>query len=337
MFPKVSVIVPVYNAEKTLFSALTSLRQQSLREMEFILIDDGSRDKSSEICRVFAKEDRRFKVYRQQNLGVSVARNLGLDNASGDYIGFLDSDDIAKPEMFQVLQEVIVAHDADMVMGGYEKNQDGRVISVVKLPFHGSKIGDEIVDIAWAMMFWGGRKKGRRLPGLYGRTWPNLYRRRLIVDTEINFPVGITIGEDLLFNLKYLRLAKKVSFVDKALYCYNMGDASATRRINPELMEKYLTIVQYAKSLLDMRVDDELELNLNRQIMYYAINVIEEQVPLYSNKVEKYRLIKALCENEDIHSAVSKVFSNSSVFKERFEAFLFRKSLVRPLAFLFSS
>ena len=116
--PKISVIIPVYNAEKYLRRCVDSILAQIFTDFELLLIDDGSKDKSGVICDEYAKKDNRVKVFHKENGGVSSARNLGLDNARGEWIGFIDSDDMVKPEYLDGL--IRYQSRSSLVVGGYE-------------------------------------------------------------------------------------------------------------------------------------------------------------------------------------------------------------------------
>lgn len=118
---KVSIIVPVYNCEEYLRKCLLSLETQTYKDIEVILIDDGSTDDSGAICDEFVNRDKRFKVIHKRNEGVCIARNMGIDLASGDFIGFVDSDDYCKEEMFQYLVALSQKNDADIACCGIER------------------------------------------------------------------------------------------------------------------------------------------------------------------------------------------------------------------------
>ena len=111
---KISVIIPVYNVEAYLERCLNTVCGQSYKNLEIILVDDGSTDNCLQICEEFAERDDRIKVIHQSNQGVSAARNTGLDAATGDYIAFVDSDDYIHPEMYERLYSLLKKHDADM-------------------------------------------------------------------------------------------------------------------------------------------------------------------------------------------------------------------------------
>lgn len=119
---KISVIIPVYNAAGYLEKCLNSVTGQSYRELEILLVDDGSTDGSGSICDDYAKRDNRIRVVHQENAGVAAARNVGLDMATGDYIGWVDSDDWVEPEMFETMLEAMMSRDADIVICGREEH-----------------------------------------------------------------------------------------------------------------------------------------------------------------------------------------------------------------------
>ena len=112
--PLISVIVPVYNAEKYIEKCVASIRAQTYRNLEIILVDDGSCDRSGELCEAFALEDSRIVVIRKENGGVASARNAGLDAMHGDYVGFVDADDWIDPEIYEVLLQRMIAENAQI-------------------------------------------------------------------------------------------------------------------------------------------------------------------------------------------------------------------------------
>ena len=116
---KISIIVPVYNAEKYLVECLNSLVEQTYKNIEIILIDDGSIDNSAKICDEYAKKDERIKVVHQKNSGVSVARNNGLDMHTGDYVMFVDSDDWIELNTCEILINNIISNDKDILIYNY--------------------------------------------------------------------------------------------------------------------------------------------------------------------------------------------------------------------------
>lgn len=125
--PKVSVIVPVYNVENYIRKCLDSIISQTLKDIEIILVDDGSEDNSGKICDEYAEKDSRIIVIHQKNNGLSNARNTGLNIASGEYIGFVDSDDYIKSEMYSEMYQTAEKTDADMVLCNYSYDTNGNI------------------------------------------------------------------------------------------------------------------------------------------------------------------------------------------------------------------
>ena len=120
--PLISVIVPVYKAENYLEKCVQSIRSQTYKNLEIILVDDGSPDRCGEMCDAFAGEDSRIRVFHKENGGQSSARNLGLDNMTGEYVGFVDSDDWIEPDMYQRLYELIIRHNAQIACCGIQND-----------------------------------------------------------------------------------------------------------------------------------------------------------------------------------------------------------------------
>jgi len=320
-----TIIVPVYNCIAFLPALGATAADLEGTDWEMILVNDGSTDGSGSICDELAKENPRIRVIHQENGGVSAARNAGLAAATGEFIGFLDADDAIKPDMYRKLIESAHTHSSNMVMGGYEKvAEDSR--SPVSIPFGPVVAGTEVRAVAWAMAFWSGWLEGKQLPTLYGSVWPNLYRADLIRKHNLQFPAGIAIGEDLLFNLTYIAHAKTISVVDEPLYEYNVVNSSATRKQNRQLWQRYSILLDAEGPLLREIYGDspELTYNLHRQCINYAINVGEEQLCIFLDKKEARQAIKALCANRKLRESAAYILKNGRSPKERIQAALLR-------------
>lgn len=212
---KVSVIVPIYNAEKVLPRCIDSILNQSYPNLELILINDGSIDGSIDIIRKYEKLDNRVKVINNKNNGVSETRNIGVIQASGKYIQFVDSDDFIELDMVEKTVKLIENNDADIVMTGLfldiEKNKK---ISTSIQTFEDS-ISISKEDIAKNVL--------DRLNGTYINSPVNkLYKKSIIIDNNIVMNKKIDLGEDLIFNLNYLKYCNKVVFSKESYYHYCM-------------------------------------------------------------------------------------------------------------------
>ena len=203
---KISVIVPVYNSEKYLSDCLESILNQTWSDIEVILINDGSKDKSGIICDQFAIRDKRVQVIHQENHGVSYSRNVGLKNSSGELISFIDSDDTLDPDMYELLVNVMNEHNADIAHCGYKRIFDDEIIFV-----HNTKrtiVHNTTESLEYLIS---GRLFG-------GGLWNKLFRRELI--SELSFREDLKNNEDILFCFEAFRNAKKNVFADFAKYNY---------------------------------------------------------------------------------------------------------------------
>lgn len=201
--PKISVIVPVYNAEKSLCRCIDSILTQTYQDFELLLINDGSKDSSGAICDSYAAQDSRIKVFHKSNGGVSSARNLGIDNAQGEWLTFVDADDWVE-ENFSSMK--IETYNEDIVCFPYIIVPRG-----MNLQTFGS---EEKVYVSAADFY------VSRLHTLFRSPWSKLYRRANV--GSLRFDTRIKVGEDLAFNLQYLARVKTCRYVaDIAFYCYD--------------------------------------------------------------------------------------------------------------------
>ena len=207
----ISVIVPVYNAEEWMRESLESIRAQSYKNLEVLLIDDGSTDGSGAICDEYAAMDGRFVAIHKENGGVSSARNVGLDRASGAWIGFVDPDDIARPELFARLLREAEASDSDIVACGFHR------------------FGEENNDRTFPAGRFDTREALLRMTlgeKLNVHLWNKIYRRELF--DGILFPEG-QISEDLLVMHRLFERAKQVSVIEDILYDYRVRGGSLSQ------------------------------------------------------------------------------------------------------------
>lgn len=221
---KVSVIVPVYNVEKYLRKCIESILSQTYSNIELLLIDDGSKDSSGQICDEFASKDTRVKVIHKQNGGVSSARNLGIEKATGDYIGFVDSDDFISPEMYRVLVEMIEETQVDIAICGYLKEVS---------PGEYKRYWEEDVECILSQQ--------EQLNNLLTNRFyscsccDKLFRKELI--TALRFDEKIKQYEDMLFMFQAMKKSEKAAYISEPYYYYrtNMGSAS-TAAFNDSMM-----------------------------------------------------------------------------------------------------
>lgn len=234
----VSVVVPVYNVEKYVEKCLMSLESQSYKQIEIIVVDDGSTDKSGEICEKIAARDERVRVFRKQNGGLSSARNYGIKKARGEYICLVDSDDFVKEDF--VAKMVGALDDAvDVVICGYNKEVPRAEVLTGEEVATRLLIGQNNIEVV---------------------AWNKMYRREMF--DEIRYPEGRNY-EDTLTTYKLLVKAKKVAYVAEALYEYVERKKSITKNDDKEKRllvreEAALEAVQYFATRKKLREAAEI-------------------------------------------------------------------------------
>jgi|LSQX01.3.fsa_nt_gb glycosyltransferase EpsJ len=233
--PYVSIIVPVYNNEKYLRECLNSLINQELKEIEIILINDGSTDRSPDIIKKYALKDPRIKIINQDNRGPNTARNKGIKVSKGEYIGFVDSDDTISKDMYKKMYNTAKEHNADIVTSGYHTCDENLNIISTHYPLFRYNVIFSKED------------KIKMIEEIYKNKFSffavrNLYKKEMILEKNYFFDEDIRIGTELLFNFFYFYNANRIIALKEAFYFYRASPTSITRsRYKPHL-EKSLQL-----------------------------------------------------------------------------------------------
>lgn len=294
---KVSVIIPVYNTEKYIKKCLESVLNQSLQEIEIIVINDGSTDKSKEIIEGFAKNDNRIVLINKENEGQSVARNVGINLAKGEYIGFLDSDDWIENDMFKVMYTEAKKFDLDIVICNRNiiNELNGNILK------NDLKIKNDMVDLNNY-----GRDKYIYDYILSYRTanevWNKIFRKKMIEDNEIKFWSNSIkgfpeIAEDALFNLTSALYANKVIEIQEGYYNYVHRKGSSVNSYKPYLLKRIINMIKIFS--IELEKSRTMENNkkekliqtllLARIVNCYAIYVREERKNEFINEWKEER------------------------------------------------
>ena len=213
--PLLSIIMPVYNVERYLEQAVESVKAQTMTDWELIMIDDGSTDGSGLIADRMADDDNRIKVIHQQNLGVSAARNRGLREASGELIGFVDSDDYLEPDMYAAMTDAMRENGADVVQCGYwfewrNRSKEMRPGYDATVVSHDEAMKELLLN----------RKTESYL-------WDKLFRRKIMT---VDMPLGVEYCEDLKVMYRWMDNAGSMAVVERPLYHYRMRRSSAVNQ-----------------------------------------------------------------------------------------------------------
>ncbi|MBP3688189.1 MAG: glycosyltransferase [Alphaproteobacteria bacterium] len=258
--PKVSVVVPVYNTEKYLSQCLDSLKKQTLHEIEFIVIDDGSTDNSYQIMQEYAKQDKRFKIFQQINQGVGKTRNRGMELAKGEYIGFVDSDDYVSPNYFEKLYNVSVKYDADVgIMPNVMKFSENHIESSIYPYFRFTFIEDFSFLIGDA-----------------GQQWDKIYKKSFLDKHNIQSLEDRIWFEDEWFSTLVALYAKRVAMTDETIYFYRYNPNGISARQERSLEEIFRGLALYDRLLdaienagLDGMRKNELRRRMEEKIEWF--------------------------------------------------------------------
>lgn len=269
---KVSVIIPVYNVEKYLDRCVQSVLNQTLKEIEIILIDDGSTDSSLTICNKYAEKDSRVQVYSNKNIGQGLERNFGIKKAIGKYIAFLDSDDQYKEDALKKLYQKAIENDADIVSGGYADVYSEKII---KEHFLKNEILDNEKKIKMAMLDMISYEKK---DGYFGciAVWDSIFKRELIVDKNIEFLSEREIySEDLFFKLTAMFYSKKIILCSDIIYLYQVNENSFTNKINIAVLDRIVNLYENINVKFDNILNEYgLEKrNINRVFFTLRFNI----------------------------------------------------------------
>lgn len=284
----VSIIVPAYNCEAHLGKCVDSIRNQTHRDLELILVDDGSTDGTAALCDTLAAQDSRIRVIHQPNGGVSAARNAGLAAATGHWIGFVDADDWIAPETYATA----LSAGGDMVMWD----------AVTVFP-DGSTEADTIDLLPENRLLSREDWSPELLKLLAGAVWRCLYRRERIAD--LRFPLGIKLSEDRLFNLAAMGRAKTLQYLKTPLYFRAILPGSAVHRYHGDKFEKNLLALKCAEEVIEKHWDNTyLGVYTKMFAVSGALDAIYEVCHREFPGRSRRKAIRAIVNHETVRSAL---------------------------------
>lgn len=275
--PKISVIVPVYNVELYLPRCINSILAQTFTDFELLLIDDGSKDKSGEICDEYAKKDNRIRVFHKENGGVSSARNLGIDNARGKWINFVDSDDWVESDLYSNIMHIIEENNIDLVCWNYFIDKDKQSTPIAYIDEDLSiKNNDEIIHLLRKAIY-GSYNKYIHMPD-YNMIFlcNKIYKTDLLKAADIRFNQTLVRAEDALFNIMYLKQVSHVAITNKCFYHYVMRESSVMHWQDKSLFIKLYQSLNAIKNNIDLNDSISVQCFLGRIVGY-----INEYFSLY--------------------------------------------------------
>ena len=326
---KISVIIPVYNTKcEYLKECIESVKKQTYGNIEILIIDYGSDKHTAELCDEIQKQDNRIVVIHKKNEGVSAARNLGIEKATGEWICFVDSDDWLETDSFECLL----------------KNSKDKDLVIANIFIDNKKIENEItienVDE---------KERKKIISCLLAATtskylyldvvWWKLYKKDTLLKENVKFTVGIPRGEDTLFNLKVLKKFDKIGFSAKCMYHYRTNNESVTNKYDDNIVRKYNSLIieikKNIKSLLGVEYEDD----------YYAFvircldNACKSYIYNINNKMnnkEKANFIKELSKSKEYSSAIKNIKLKYVSKKKKLLIILIRLNLFRIIRFIYN-
>ena len=236
---KISIIIPVYNAEKYLNKCLDSLINQTFNDIQIILVNDGSTDKSGEICDEYASNDSRIIVFHQNNSGPSSARNNGLKLVDSDWIMFVDADDWVELNMCEVTYNTAIQNSADMVIFNLCFEYGNKTVPQFSFKDNlKTFMGEEILSLQCRIV----KRESDSCDNFLGVTGSSCKLFSSKVLGTIKFPLDITFAEDTCFNLQLLDNCNKIVYISDVFYHYRYGDSSLCHKFDVNLIDKIIRL-----------------------------------------------------------------------------------------------
>lgn len=302
MNPTISVIVPVYNAEKYLDECIQSVLNQSFTDFELLLVDDGSTDNSGAICDYYAELDERIRVFHKTNGGVSSARNVGLDYATGEWIAFVDSDDYIADSYFS---ELIPLEDVDLVVSGVFFINESIQLTP---PFKLLKVGDDLPFL------------DKQLCYTYFRTpWSKLFKKKIIQAQLLRFNTFLRIGEDTDFVLRYLYAVNTIQFIPTFSYYYDENWLGGLRRYSMSANDIHTHLFYTLKSLTQLKTKFQYDFTLSE----FDIKIYFRRL-FFVYLVEKVATYSDFAKESKLFRKYKGVYYDKSRFKEILVTFILR-------------
>lgn len=316
---KISVIIPIYNGEKHIDNCVKSLQNQTLKELEFIFINDGSTDNSLTLLKSY-ENDPRIKILSQENKGVSAARNLGIKHATGEYIGFLDVDDEHKPDMYLTLYSVAETENVDIVISNILLERDNKWVSKKSTFLRTEKYYTEEINQKIIPYILG-------IEDLVLMIVSNkIYKNGLIKNNDVFFNESLKLDEDTLFNLKALFYSNSIKFIDFDGYYYKNNEDSVTRDfLKNNIFEQ--NILKYKIDLhsylpLDISESELIKMKSSRFIYNIVFLIFKAAINKSITKKQRNDFVVKIIKNETVKSAITLLHSDYVAKMGKFEKFI---------------
>ncbi|NLZ72366.1 MAG: glycosyltransferase [Bacteroidales bacterium] len=341
--PKVSVIVPVYNAEQVLSKCVDSIINQQLKDIEIILVNDGSSDNSGKICDEYAEKDKQIRVLHIENQGVSNARNRGIELANGEYIAFVDADDWINEDMYINMFDKITREKADIIMCSHYIF-DGKSEYVVGFPWEGDCIfeQDEIHRKVIPAFISPIDINGAKQQVVMGSVGKCLFNKKVIDVNNLRFDTEIRWTEDLVFVLQFLEKAKKIIFSDIPYYYYRQDSKNKFGTTQKYVKDLYFSLTRSKEHLVNILDEIDYRDQMTRQIEYRTVSMVLLSIRNLCDTGSPFGFVKRVkkaqyyVNDSGVKESVDKVGTSFFTPKERVLLTLMKYNLISPIIAYYS-
>lgn len=339
--PKVSIIIPVYNVENYLERCIDSLRNQTLKDIEIILVDDASPDSSGTLCDRFANEDQRIRVIHKQNEGAGMARNSALSVATGKYIGFVDSDDFVDTKMFETLYGKAEKYNSDLILSGFTFI-DGNIFSrkgenISKIYFEDDTVFETEEQLKELRMGIVGSLPDNPDDSKYGMSiWKNLFRHEIIKENHLLFHSEREIfSEDAMFMMDFIAHISKAVGIPEAFYNYCRNGDSVSKSYKSDRFEKGLAfIAEVEKNFKNGIKPQEYQAYTDRFWQAFCRVLCSQEIMHANDNKTKYKELTARLKMFCTHPITKAALSRYPIAKLPLMQFVFAWAMKHRLYFL---
>lgn len=313
--PLISVIVPVYNVEKYLSACIDSLLKQQYKDIEILLIDDGSTDSSGKICDRYSFKYKNIKTFHKRNSGLGYTRNYGLKKVSGKYVTFVDSDDYVDSDLIKKLvTPIILDQSIDGVIGGFTKITDSGQILYKKENKPKTFRENEVKNTLFPRML---GSLPNTSDSIKPSVWNCLYSVDLIKKYNLKFvSERELISEDIEWDSQYYSLASKVVLIDSTSYFYRANPNSLSKKFDTKKFDKYIYFYKYMKVRLNELQLNKYALLRLQKYFFVSLEVSVKQTNGLALKDALYE-IKKICNDETVRQVVDAYPINKLSIKQR--------------------
>lgn len=287
---KVSIILPAYNCQETIKKAIESTLEQTYKDIELIIINDGSTDSTENVCKKYIDYDKRIIYKKIENSGVSYARNTGIEQATGKYLMFIDSDDFYSKNMVEEMVRTIEKDKVDLVSCNYNKIYPDKLIKSNKDYVETEEIYN-INNLYIAIDMLNNSQAFKIL-------WNKIYITQIVKTHNIKFDTRIFRGEDYKFNVDYFRYIKSLKIINTKLYYYHIGDNGLAKKYDENEFNRRISNLNYQRDFYIERNYDLKYLNTLYILGCYA------SLLKMSDKSQKEKMISEIFSNQDVERAL---------------------------------